>query len=58
MLKAALEINPSSVILFSSKKPANILANVTIAEDDRLRESALRLYSLVQSQPDLIGKRI
>jgi hypothetical protein len=53
MLKAALELNPESVILFSSKRPDNILANVRIAEDDRMRESALRFHALVQQEANL-----
>jgi|SRR5271165_2206751 len=54
MLKAALELNPESVILFSSKKPQNILANVRIAEDDRMKESALRLHALIQQETSLV----
>jgi D-threo-aldose 1-dehydrogenase len=48
MLKAALELNPSSIILFSSKRPQNIVANVAVLEDRGLREGALRLHAVVR----------
>ncbi len=50
MLKAALELNPDSVILFSSKRVENIAANVQVAENANLKESALRLYALIQAE--------
>ena len=49
MLKASLEQNPQSVILFSSKRPAHIVANVQVAEDQSMAAKALRLYQLVQA---------
>jgi D-threo-aldose 1-dehydrogenase len=50
MLKAALEENPNSVILFSSKSPAHIQKNVCTAEDGALAEPARRFYALVQRE--------
>ncbi|HWG17017.1 MAG TPA: aldo/keto reductase [Acidobacteriaceae bacterium] len=50
MLKAALEQNANSVILFSSKSPAHIQKNVRTAEDNVLAESARRFYALVQRE--------
>jgi D-threo-aldose 1-dehydrogenase len=48
MLKAALVINPASIILFSSKNPAHIQANVSTAADPALETPARRLYNIVQ----------
>ena len=48
MLKAALVLNPASIILFSSKNPAHIQANVHAAADATLEAPARRLYDLVQ----------
>ncbi|HXE06704.1 MAG TPA: aldo/keto reductase [Acidobacteriaceae bacterium] len=50
MLKAALEENPHSVILFSSKNPAHMQRNVHTAEDGALAEAARRLYAVVQRE--------
>jgi aryl-alcohol dehydrogenase-like predicted oxidoreductase len=50
MLKAALQLNPQSVILFSSKNPGHIAGNVAVAEDDTLAGPALELYRLVQDE--------
>jgi aryl-alcohol dehydrogenase-like predicted oxidoreductase len=50
MLKAALEENPESVILFSSKRPAHIRRNVEVAADAALEAPARRLYALVQRE--------
>ena len=50
MLKAALTVNPESVILFSSKSSGHIHTNVDVASDDALRAPALRLYDLVQAE--------
>jgi len=50
MLKASLVMNPSSIILFSSKNPHHIHANVQAATDDSLELPARQLYSLVQSE--------
>ena len=48
MLKAALVLNPGSVILVSSKNPAHISANVRASEDATLEAPARRFYELVQ----------
>jgi len=50
MLKAALVMNPSSIILFSSKNPRHIQANLDTAADVSLDHPARRLYSLVQTE--------
>ena len=50
MLKASLIMNPHSVILFSSKDPRRIQANVSVASDVVLEQPALRLYELVQAE--------
>ena len=50
MLKASLVMNPSSIILFSSKDPAHIQANVQVANDSTLESPARELYSLVQEE--------
>jgi D-threo-aldose 1-dehydrogenase len=47
LLKAALELRPNDLILFSSTKPAHILANVTTWEDSRLAAPARRLVDLL-----------
>jgi hypothetical protein len=52
MLKAALVMNPTSIILFSSKNPAHIQANVHTAADTSLEFPARQLYNLVQSERD------
>jgi D-threo-aldose 1-dehydrogenase len=55
MLKAALEMNPESIILFSSRSPEHIHANVAVADDAQLAAPARRLYELVQGeQHDLL----
>ena len=48
MLKAALTLNPTSVILFSSKDPAHIQANVALVADPTLESPAAALYHLIQ----------
>ena len=50
MLKASLEQNPASVVLFSSRDPAHIHHNVAVAEDATLAEPARLLYALVQAE--------
>jgi aryl-alcohol dehydrogenase-like predicted oxidoreductase len=52
MLKAALLMNPTSIILFASKNPAHIQANVHTAADTSLEFPARQLYNLVQSERD------
>jgi D-threo-aldose 1-dehydrogenase len=50
MLKVALRTNPSSIVLFSSKNPRHIQANVNTAADATLDQPARQLYTLVQSE--------
>jgi aryl-alcohol dehydrogenase-like predicted oxidoreductase len=50
MLKASLIMNPNSVILFSSKNPVHIRANVHAAGDTTLEPPARQLYNLVQTE--------
>jgi len=50
MLKASLVCNPESVILFSSKRPKNILGNAAVAGDASLEAPALKLYALVRAE--------
>jgi D-threo-aldose 1-dehydrogenase len=50
MLKAALVMNPNSVILFSSKNPLHIQLNVKTAADSSLEAPARELHRLVQTQ--------
>lgn len=50
MLKAALVMNPSSIILFSSKNPRHIQENVRLTEDATLELPARTLYNLVQNK--------
>jgi aryl-alcohol dehydrogenase-like predicted oxidoreductase len=52
MLTASLVMNPTSIILFSSKNPAHIHANVHTAADTTLELPARQLYNLVQSERD------
>ena len=52
MLKAALVLNPASIILFSSKNPAHIQANVDTAADPALEAPARQLHALVQAERD------
>jgi aryl-alcohol dehydrogenase-like predicted oxidoreductase len=52
MLKASLVINPTSIILFSSKNPAHIHANVRTAADTTLERPARQLYNLIQAERD------
>jgi D-threo-aldose 1-dehydrogenase len=52
MLKAALVMNPASIILFSSKNPQHIQANVKLAADPALELPARQLHHLVQSERD------
>jgi D-threo-aldose 1-dehydrogenase len=50
LLKAALLLNPQSIILFSSKNPHHIQANVALTSDDSLSASAMALYRIVQTE--------
>lgn len=50
MLKASLVMNPASVILFSSKEPQHIHANVRVAQDRSLDAPARKLHHLIQTE--------
>lgn len=50
MLKAALVLYPTTILLVSSKNPAHIRENVHVAEDASLEAPARRLYDLVQRE--------
>ncbi len=50
MLKASLDLNPASIILFSSRDPSHIRHNVAIASDATLADPARRLHALVQRE--------
>jgi D-threo-aldose 1-dehydrogenase len=50
MLKASLVMNPASIILFSSKNPKHIHANVELAANTTLELPARQLHSLAQSE--------
>jgi D-threo-aldose 1-dehydrogenase len=52
MLKAALLMNPASIILFSSKNQHHIEANAKVVDDQTLDASAAALYRLTQSERD------
>jgi D-threo-aldose 1-dehydrogenase len=52
MLKASLVMNPASIVLFSSKNPKHIQANVHAAADTTLEPPARQLYNLVQAERD------
>jgi D-threo-aldose 1-dehydrogenase len=55
MLAASLAANPQSVILFSSKSPEHITANVRTAGDGSLALPAARLHELVQAEKKQLG---
>jgi hypothetical protein len=48
MLKGALMRHPDSIVLFTSSKPNNIIRNVSVVENTRLEEKALRFCALVE----------
>jgi D-threo-aldose 1-dehydrogenase len=50
MLKAALVMNPDSIILFSSKRPEHIHANIETANNASLEASSQRLYRIAQDE--------
>ena len=50
MLKASLELNPASVILFSSRDAAHIRRNVEVAANAALAAPARRLHALVERE--------
>lgn len=53
MLKAALVMNPESVILFSSKQEKRIHANASVSDDASLEAPAKRLYELVHADENI-----
>jgi D-threo-aldose 1-dehydrogenase len=55
MLKAALLMNPASIILFSSKNSHHIEANAKLAGDRTLDAPAAALYRLIQSERDQLS---
>jgi D-threo-aldose 1-dehydrogenase len=52
MLKASLAMNPASIVLFSSKNPKHIQANIQTAADTTLETPARQLYDLVLAERD------
>jgi D-threo-aldose 1-dehydrogenase len=50
MLRASLVMNPDSLILFSSKNPMHIQANVRVAADSSSDGSARRFYDLMRRE--------
>jgi len=50
MLKAALLLNPESIVLFSSKSPEHIHANVADAKETSLTAPALELYRAIHAE--------
>ncbi len=57
MLKAALVMNPASIVLFSSKHPRHIHANLETADDVSLEAPSRRLYGLAQTEIDRLLPR-
>ena len=55
LLKAALEVNPTSIVLVSTRHIRRIQANVEVAEDQAEAQPALRLWELVRSEQLLHG---
>ena len=55
MLKAALTLNPTSVILFSSKNPRHLQANAKTADDPTLETPARELHRLVQTEKNQLS---
>ena len=47
LLKTALLAHPGGIVLFSSRMPAHILANVRVVADDQWNERAIRFRDLV-----------
>ncbi len=50
MLRASLDCNPGSIVLFSSGSPEHIRDNVRISEDHSLRKPALSLQALAHHE--------
>lgn len=50
LLKAALELNPQSIVLFFSSRPSNIEAAVATEADTALTSAALRLWEIMQRE--------
>ncbi|WP_353062534.1 aldo/keto reductase [Tunturibacter psychrotolerans] len=57
MLKAAILMNPASIILFSSKNSHHIEANAQVVDDRTLDAPAAALYRLIQSERDQLFPR-
>jgi aryl-alcohol dehydrogenase-like predicted oxidoreductase len=55
MLKASLVANPESVVLFSSKSPGHISANVRTALDGTLDAPAQKLHHLILTERKQLG---
>ena len=55
MLKAAVELNPACVVLFSSRKPAHMKANVELSGNPTFTEAAQKLHVLVQRRAAELG---
>jgi aryl-alcohol dehydrogenase-like predicted oxidoreductase len=55
MLKAALVMNPASILLFSSKNPQHIQANVELAGNLTLEHPARQLYNLAHTDRDQLS---
>ena len=58
MLKAALLVNPQSIVLFSSKSAGHVAANAQLVDDPALDQAAHAFYRLVQAKgADLLNLR-
>jgi len=55
MLKASLVANPESVVLFSSKSPGHISANVRTALDGTLDAPARKLHQMILTERKQLG---
>jgi D-threo-aldose 1-dehydrogenase len=51
MLKASFLLNPSSILLFSSKRSSHIHANVATTDNQALDAPARQLYEILQREP-------
>ncbi|MFN2974812.1 aldo/keto reductase [Terriglobus aquaticus] len=49
LLRACLAVNPSTLVLFSTRSPSHLLANVAAAQDSSLTRPATCLHRLLQS---------
>ncbi len=55
MLKAAVEANPESVILFSSRRPTHMQANVELSGSPAQTQVATKLHEIVQQRGAELG---